>query len=360
MKIINVLSLKEKIGQLFIVGINGKKIDDRVKKLITEYKVGGIILYKRNYSSYDEMMNHINELKKINSVNKIPLLISIDQEGGRVNRMPDEFVNLKPAKKLASKKDYNIIKESGSVIGKMLYQSGVNMNFAPVADIKSFPDHHPIGDRCYSDNPEEVSKCVISFIEGLKSERVIPVVKHFPGHGATKKDSHYFLPIIKKTINEMEEKDLIPFKESIENGVDCILVGHLLFSNIDKRFPVSLSKRFITRYLRKKYRFNGVVISDDIKMKAVEVLYGPKRASIRALKAGNDIVIMRIPFDSQIQVLETTKKLVEKNYLPEYKINKKIRRILELKQKYQINDNIAQGCNISEINELIKSVNNKV
>lgn len=359
MKDINELDLKEKIGQLFIVGINGKTIDEKVKKLITEYKVGGIILYRKNYSTYAEMIKIVNELKQLNSVNKIPLLISIDQEGGRVNRMPSEFINLKPAKKLASKKYVKIVKESGKIIGKMLKETGIDMNFAPVADIQNFPDNHPLGDRCFSDNAKDVTNFAIEFIEGLEEEKVIPVVKHFPGHGATSRDSHYLLPVIKKSIEESSE-NLIPFENIIKHGIDCVLVGHLLYKQIDKKYPVSLSKKFITKYLRKKCRFNGLVISDDIKMKAVDLFYGPVRAATKAIEAGNDIVIMRVSYDSKIKIINKITKMVKKGKYPEYKINKKVRRILKLKEKYNVNDKKVQGCNIEEINKQIKYINDFV
>ena len=340
-----------------MVGIKGKNIDDNIRTLITKYKVGGVILYKKNYSSYDEMLKIINDLKEINSSNKIPLFIAIDQEGGRVNRMPKEFKNLNSAKKLALSKDIEKVKKSGQIIGEMLYQTGINMNFAPVMDIQNFPDTHPIGDRCYGDNVNDVCKYSLEVMKEIQKEKIISVVKHFPGHGSTNRDSHFFLPVINKSIEEMENTDLLPFENAIKNGADCIMIGHLLFKKIDKIFPVSLSKKFITKYLRKKLKYNGVLISDDIKMKSVNFFYGPKYASIRALKAGNDIVMMRIPFISQIKVINRVKKLIENKLYPEYKINKKVNRILKLKEKYEINDNIALGCNIDEINNKIEKIN---
>lgn len=359
MKKLYELKLEEKIGQLFMVGINGKEIDNNIRTLITKYKVGGVILYRKNYSNYDEMLKLINQLKKINSSNSIPLFIAVDQEGGRVNRMPKEFKNLNSAKKLTLNNDLNVVKNSGRVLGKMLFKTGINMNFAPVMDIQKFPDNHPIGDRCYGDNAEKVCKYSLEVMKEIQKQNVISVVKHFPGHGATKKDSHFFLPVIGKTIEEMENTDLIPFENAIKNGADSIMIGHLLFKKIDRIFPVSLSSKFITKYLRKKYRYNGVLISDDIKMKSVNFFYGPKYASIKALKAGNDIVMMRISYRNQIEIINKLKNMIENKSYPEYKINKKVNRILKLKEKYSINDSLALGCNIEEINNEIDCINNK-
>ncbi len=357
MKNLNELSLEEKIGQLFIVGINGKNIDENIKTLITKYKIGGVILYKKNYSSYGEMIKIVNELKKINSVNKIPLFISVDQEGGRVNRMPSEFKNIKAAKKIALSGDKEKIIKSGEIIGKMLHETGINMNFAPDMDIQNFADTNPIGDRCYGSTAEEVCKNAIPVMREMQKQKVISVIKHFPGHGSTDKDSHFFLPVIDKEIEEIEHTHLVPFKQAIENGADAIMVGHLLFKKIDKKYPVSLSEKFITKYLRKKYRFNGIVVSDDIKMKAVNFFYGPKFAVVKAINAGNDIVMMRISFKDQIKVLKKITNLVSKGKIKEYKINKKVRRILKIKEKYELTDNPVFGTNIVEINKEIDAIN---
>ena len=212
MKNLNELSLEEKIGQLFIVGINGKNIDDNIKTLITKYKIGGVILYKKNYSSYGEMIKIVNELKEINSVNKIPLFISVDQEGGRVNRMPKEFKNIKAAKKIALSGDKEKLIKSGKIIGKMLHETGINMNFAPDMDIQNFADTNPIGDRCYGTTAEDVCKNAIPVMREMQKQKVISVIKHFPGHGSTDKDSHFFLPVINKEIEEIEHTHLVPFK----------------------------------------------------------------------------------------------------------------------------------------------------
>ena len=147
---------KEKIGQMVVIRMHGKKITEDLVSLIRDYHIGGISLYTNNYSSYDEMLSLINSLKELNSrYNKTPLFIAIDQEGGRVNRLPKEFLNLPPAKRISIDKKY--IKESGSIIGDILYNLGINMNFAPVLDIQRFPDNHAIGDRCFGDNKEDVT-----------------------------------------------------------------------------------------------------------------------------------------------------------------------------------------------------------
>lgn len=347
------LTIEEKIGQLFLIGVKGKKINDEIKEMIQKYKIGGFILYSKNYDNYEEMKTIINELKQANKENRIPLFIAIDQEGGRVNRMPKELKNIKAPKKLIQNQDINIIKEAVSITSEMLTNTGINMNIAPVLDIQRFPDNHPIGDRCFGKNIEEVCKYGIEAMKQMQSEKIIPVIKHFPGHGATKEDSHYGLPIITKEIENLEKEDIVPFKKAIEENADAIMVGHLIVTKIDKIFPVSLSKKFINTYLREKLNFKGVIITDDLKMKSINFFYGGKYGAFRALRAGNDIVMMRLGYKKEKQILN---KLL-KNKIDLNDIDEKVKRILKLKQKYNIKDENVDGCNIDEINERINKIN---
>ena len=287
------LSIQEKIGQMVIIGMDTNYITERIKTMITKYKIGGIILYRKNFNSYEKMLELIQQLKELNKDNKVPLFIAIDQEGGRVNRMPKEIQNLPPAHTLASTGNDELVKKSAQLTGKILKKSGFNLNFAPVLDIKNFSDEHAIGDRSFGDNKEAVAKYGIITMKELQNQGIVPVIKHFPGHGATSRDSHYFLPIIKKKIKDLENEDMYPFTQAIANGADCLLVGHLLINKATGLHPASLSRKFISRYIRKKYKYNGLIFTDDLKMRAVRFLYGSTNSVVKAFKAGNDIIIFR-------------------------------------------------------------------
>ena len=165
---VNELSLEEKIGQMIIIGLDTNITEKLLEKIINKYKVGGVLLYKKNYKNYEEMINLVNKIKELNSKNKIPIFISIDQEGGRVNRIPNEFENLPGATKLVEKSiEEDLVKMSGEITGEMLNKLGIDMNFAPVLDIKRFKDTHAIGDRAYSDDVEKVSKYGIEYTNAL-------------------------------------------------------------------------------------------------------------------------------------------------------------------------------------------------
>ncbi len=352
------LTLREKVSQMLIIKIFGKEMTEKEKKIIREYKIGGVILYRKNYDSYEEMLKIINEIKKINKESgNIPLFISIDQEGGRVNRMPRELKNIKSAGKLASKQNIELIREAGKITAKMLKESGFNMNYAPVLDIQRFENGHAIGDRCYGKNAEEVSKNGIEVMKELSKGGIIPVVKHFPGHGSTNKDSHFFLPVINKSINELEKEDIIPFKEAIDQNAEVVMVGHLMIKDVDSKNPASLSKKIINNYLRNKYQYKGIIMTDDLKMRAISLRYGYVRAGLRACKAGADIIMIGASYNTIIRVIKKIEKNIRNNKIDINQINNSVERILSIKEKYQISDSTVNGCNIEEINKAIEKIN---
>lgn len=347
------LSLEEKVGQMLMIGLNMSNPIGKIEELILKYKVGGVLLYKKNYKNYHQLVELVNYIKKLSSANKIPLLIAIDQEGGRVNRMPPEFKNIPAVNKLAKYKEEDLVEKASLITGKMLYQTGFNMDFAPVLDIKRFGDGQAIGDRAFSENKEEVIKYGIEMMKGLKSKNIIPVIKHFPGHGATTKDTHFVLPTIRKDLKELEEEDMKPFEEAIKAGADCILIGHLKIKKATFAYPTSMSKRFIGRYLRKKYHYNGIIITDDMRMKSVRTFYGKNKPIKKAFEAGNDIILFK--YGKKEKVIEEIINEVKKDKKKEARVNKSVRRILKLKERYGINNN-----EIKENEDFVKEMNKQI
>ena len=354
---LNELSMEEKLGQMMMVGFNGNHINDRIRDLVLKYKVGGFILYKKNFDSYEQMLKIIKELKELNSKNKIPLFIAIDQEGGRVNRMPNEIKNLPSAYKLAQTGDIELVKEAAQITGEMLYNSGINMDLAPVLDIKRFKNKHAIGDRAYSDNKEDVIKYGIETMQQLQNNNIISVVKHFPGHGLTDKDSHFFLPVVRKSMEEIEKEDIVPFKYAIKEGTDAIMVGHIIIRAMSKTLPASLSRKFIGKYIRKKLKFNGLVITDDLKMRAIRFVYGYKLAIRQAFTSGVDIVMFRFDHKDEKNAIKQAYNMAKFGLIKEARINRSVKRILKVKEKYAVSDTREfDGINVNEINEKIQRI----
>lgn len=275
--------------------------------------------------------------------------------------MPPEIKNLPSANKLASLNDKKIIVNSTKITGELLKKSGFNLNFAPVLDIKRFNDNHAIGDRCYGSTKENVSEYGISVMKELQNQGILPVIKHFPGHGATKLDSHAMLPIITSNIEYLQKEDMYPFEQAIKEGADAILIGHLLIKKITGIYPASLSRNFITKYLRKKYRFNGLVITDDLKMKAIKLIYGPDLAVEKAFKAGNDIIVFRFNNTEEKRIIKKITTLVKKGKIKETQINRSVKRILKIKEKYNISDEyVHETLDIEKLNGKIEEIRSMI
>lgn len=348
------LSKEEKIGQMIMVGMDTNYVTDRIKELIQVYKIGGIILYRKNFGTYQDLIALVNQLKELNKNNRIPLFIAIDQEGGRVDRLPSEFLNFPSANKLAEQNNYNLLEEDAEMISRILANTGFNMNFAPVLDLKNFDAGHAIGDRAFSKDVEIVSKCGEIFVNKHKQNNVVPVIKHFPGHGSTKRDSHFVLPIVTKNISQLEKEDMKPFENAIKNGADAMLVGHLIISKVSKIIPASLSRKFIYKYIRKKYRYNKLLITDDLKMRAIRFVYGEQFAVQKAFTAGNDIIVFRYNIHEEQKAIKNLLKLYDQNV---GRVNRSVKRILKAKEEYNVNDNFVENkIDIEEINKEIQKI----
>lgn len=351
------LSIKEKVGQMIIIGMDSNQITDRIKNMIINYKIGGIILYRKNFKDYTDLLKLIKELKELNKNNKIPLFIGIDQEGGRVNRMPKEILNLPAANKIAKTKRLDLVEEAADITSKMLYNSGFNIDFAPVLDVKRFDDNHVLGDRCFGDNIPDIEKYGILTMKKMQENNIVSVIKHFPGHGATKIDSHIALPIITKSMKRLEKEDMKVFETAINNGADAILVGHLLIRGVSNIYPSSLSRKFIYTYLRKKYRYNGLVVTDDLKMRAIKFIYGPIHAITKAFEAGNDLIVFRFSKEEEEKAIKHVINLVKKGKIKESRINRSVNRIIKIKEKYAISDSKEfNGIDIEEYNKKIDKI----
>lgn len=351
------LTLQEKIGQMFMIGMPGTEIDDITRKLITEYKVGGVILYRKNILNMEHFIHLLNSLRELNKENKVPLFIGIDQEGGRVNRMPANIHNLVNAKQIANVGGPDLCYKSGKVIGKMLSRFNINMNFAPVLDIGGFRDSHPLGNRCLGEDPEEVAKNGIALMDGIKYSNVIPTIKHFPGHGASRIDSHVFMPAVYKSIKRLKQEDMLPFINAIKAGADSIMVGHLLITDVNSIYPASISDRVITKILRKDLEYDGLVITDDLSMKGITLIFGITHAAMKAISAGADIIMINKEHKSKIRIIENLIKAGKRNSMALRRINESVSRILEIKEKYNVKDEIIPGYDVEEINEEIDEIN---
>ncbi|WP_425313275.1 beta-N-acetylhexosaminidase [Paenibacillus mangrovi] len=355
-ELLNNLSTEEKIGQLVLVGMDGTTSSEATKELIRKYHVGGFIFYKNNIESTKQALELFNDLKADNKSNPVPLWMSVDEEGGRVSRLPADFVKIPTNKEIGAKNSPELSKGIGAILGRELSGFGLNMDFAPVLDINSNSKNPVIGDRSFGNKADLVSRLGVATMEGIRSQKVVPVVKHFPGHGDTSVDSHIGLPVVNNDLSRLRSFELIPFKEAIENKSEVVMIAHLLMPKIDPDHPASFSKKIITDLLRNELNYQGVVISDDMTMGAIEKNYDIGNASVSAILAGGNIILVGHDYEKEKTAIEALKSAVEKGKISEDVLNNRVYAILKLKQAYGLSDKPASGPDVQEINADLKSL----
>ena len=356
-EVLSKMCLEDKIGQMILAGISGTTLDTNAKNLISQFHVGGIIFYKNNFETPEQTVQLVNQLKAGNSSN-LPLFLSVDQEGGKVTRLPGGLVNFPPNNQIGEVNDPEFSYKVGSLLGYELKEFGLNLNFAPVLDINSNPNNPVIGDRSLGNNSEIVSTLGIQTMKGIQSQNVIPTIKHFPGHGDTSVDSHLELPIVNKSLKELKELELIPFKRAIDDGADVVMVAHILLPELDKINPASMSKAVMTDILRKQLNFTGVIITDDMTMGAIIEHFDIGKAAVESVKAGSDIILIGHDYNNVVKIISSLKTAVENGEISEQRLNESVERIIQLKRKYSLNDNKVENPNINEINQSINSLLN--
>jgi len=343
--------LTTEIGQMIMIGFRGFEATDGsyIAQVIKDVGIGGVVLFDydvptktaiRNIKNKEQVKNLITNLQ---SFSDIPLFISVDVEGGIVNRLKEEygFLPIKSAKEMGQG-EYIETEEGATEIGKQLKELGFNMDMAPVVDVDINPDNPIIGgiDRAFSSDPMEVTWHAKAFIEGLKSEGIVAVVKHFPGHGSSVGDSHLGLVDVTDTYQTAE---LFPYHLLQSEGVmDAVMTAHIIDKNIDEERPASLSGLFIANILRGQIGFDGLVISDDMQMGAITQEYGLEEATIMAILAGTDVILFSNnstdEYDEELpyKVRDIIVKAVEDGRISPERILAAFSRINNLKKQFNI------------------------
>lgn len=326
------MSLEEKIAQMLILVYKSDTVDDDLISLLQETSPGGFILMKENITTYEKTRKFTDDLKR-NS--KHPLIISIDQEGGNVQRL-NNLSDVKPTNipfmyDLGQKKDTNLAYDTGKVMALELRSIGVNVDFAPDIDVYSNPNNTVIGRRSFGSDAEVVSMMATSLAKGLEDNKVVPAYKHFPGHGDTDVDSHVSLPILNKGYDDLDSLDFVPFKKAVEEKAKMIMVGHIAVPSITSdNTPASLSKQIID-ILKNDLNYDGLIVTDALNMGALTENYTNEEIYTRAIEAGCDLLLM--PSSSK----EATE--IIKNNISEERIDESVRKILKFKYDYLEEDN---------------------
>lgn len=333
---INDMTLEMKIGQMIMAGFPSKYYDTHLKEIIEEYKIGNIILFASNIGCKDEIAKLTGDIQESMLKNiGVPAFISIDQEGGMVTRIYDGGTIFPGNMAFAAADIENGTLIQGRIVGEELRAFGINLNLAPVVDVNINPKNPVIGVRSYGDDPKKVGMLGVGLIKGLQESGVVATAKHFPGHGDTELDSHLDLPMVPHNMERLMNVELYPFKRAIENGVDAIMSAHVLFPAIEeKRLPATLSYNVLTKLLREKMIFKGLIITDCMEMNAISSYYGSENAAVMAINAGADIICISHRPELQIKSVNVIKEAVLKGVIKESRIDESVERILSVKAKY--------------------------
>ena len=356
--ILQELTLEEKIGQLFMVIAYSNKSTDHKKdisRLIKKYKIGGLMFLQGGPKRQAILTNYYQ------SISKTPLMIALDAEWGVAMRL-DSALRFPWQMTIGATSDSALVYEMGEEIARQCKLLGVNINFAPVVDINSNPKNPIINNRSFGEDVKNVSSLSLAYMQGLQDNNILACAKHFPGHGDTDKDSHKTLPVIKHSKYRLKKVELKPFEYLIENGLGSIMTAHLYIPSLDTtdRTPISLSENVVTGLLSKEMGFNGLKFTDGLNMKAVSDLYDPGELDVKALLAGNDVLLCA---EDVPKALKMIKKSIKEGLISEDDINQKCKKIL-LAKNWMGLDNF-ESINLEEINDSLitektKRINQKL
>ncbi len=325
-------------GQLVMVGFEGQAASSDVKHLIRHYGVGGVILFARNVDAPEQVAELVRELQECaqDAGHVRPLLVAVDQEGGRVARLRAPWTIWPAARALGRIGSEELARQQAELLAAELRACGLTLDFAPVVDVDTNPRNPVIGDRSYGDDPDLVGRLGTAFIAGLQAGRVAACAKHFPGHGDTTLDSHLELPTVDHSRSRLDDVELRPFRQAIAAGVATIMVGHLLVREWDDVWPATLSATLVDGLLRRQLGFTGVIVADDLEMQAVAARHEPGDLGRRALQAGCDLLLASRSHDVQVNLLEGVVRAVEAEEIPWTRLEEAEERVRLLKQTYAL------------------------
>ncbi|MBM9590072.1 glycoside hydrolase family 3 protein [Leptospira sp. 201903075] len=291
--ITNAMTEAELVGQTIHIAIPQKTVDAIALEEISATKPGGIILFGKNLGKKEEILSLTNGLQSAAKDKGLsPFLISTDQEGGRVFRVQDGITPYPGAMAVGQTGNTEWGETVGFVTSYELRNLGLNFLFAPVLDINNNPLNPVINTRSFGSDSKRVSNVAVAYERGARAGGCLPVIKHFPGHGDTTVDSHLGLPIINKSLEELEQLELVPFKRSIAGGAEAVMSAHIMYPKIDPQFPATLSKTILTDVLRKNLNFDGIIITDAMEMHAISKNYEKDRPGVLTILAGANIVLL--------------------------------------------------------------------
>ncbi|RYL93073.1 beta-N-acetylhexosaminidase [Sporolactobacillus sp. THM7-4] len=330
--------LLKRMGQLMVFGFHGKRMTPELKQMIHKYKLGNIILFSRNLEDPVQIRRLTGELQKEakKAGHRYPLLICTDQENGAVRRLGSGSTEFPGSMLLGAAHNEKYTYEIARMTAEELKSVGINWNLAPVVDVNNNPLNPVICTRSFGANPQSVARMGEAFMRGMQEGGIVPTLKHFPGHGDTGTDSHLDLPVITHELSRLEQVELVPFRHCISAGADVIMSAHIYFPVLEKQYgvPATLSRNILTGLLRDRLRFQGVITTDCLEMKAIADRFGTARGAVLALRAGADLVMVSHTYEKQMETLDRVERAMRDGEIDMQAMTQSLARIDQLKKKY--------------------------
>ena len=334
-------SLRRDIGQLLIGSLPGTTLTPEVKSLAREFSLGGVILFSRNIEAPEQVAELAIDVQALAS--ELPLWLSVDQEGGRVARLRKPFTEWPPMAVLGRSGSTDLATRFAAALAAELRAVGITLDYAHVLDIHTNPKNPVIGDRALAEDAAMVGRLGAAIVRGLQENGVAACGKHFPGHGDTSVDSHLDLPLVEHPPDRIRRVECVPFREAIAAGVAFIMTAHVLVPSLDEERPATLSPRIVQAILRDELGFEGVILSDDLEMKAVAKTYAIPDAAVQAVQAGCDgVLICSGDVDAQAATLEALVHAVEGGRIPFKRLEDSHKRLRRAKERF-LAAPVAQG-----------------
>jgi beta-N-acetylhexosaminidase len=325
-----------KVGQRFMVGFDGLEASPEIKELLRDYGVGHIILFARNVDAPEQVAELVRELQETarDARHEQPLLVAVDQEGGRVARMGPPWTVWPPLRALGRIGSEDLARRMGEALGTELAACGVRCDFVPCVDVDTNPANPIIGNRAFGDDPDLVGRLGAAMAQGLQSKKVVGSAKHFPGHGDTDLDSHLDLPVVAHSRSRLNDVEIRPFHKVIEARVATIMMAHVLYPELDDVLPASLSPAVVQGILRQELGYDGLVLTDDLEMKAVADRWRPGQTAVLAMKAGCDVLPVCNTHEAQVEAMEAAVRAVESGEIRWKDMDDSCGRVRRLKEAY--------------------------
>ena len=325
-------ALRREIGQLLIGSLPGQTITAEMRSLAREFELGGVILFARNIEAPEQVAELAYDAQQL--VPAVPLWVSVDQEGGRVARLKAPFTEWPPMATLGRRGDEVLARRFAGALAAELRAVGITLDYAPVLDIHTNPKNPVIGDRALSEDAAMVARLGAAIVDELQRHGVAACGKHFPGHGDTSVDSHLELPLVEHPPDRIRRVECVPFAAAIKAGVAFIMTAHVLVPSLDEERPATLSPRVVQAMLREELGFEGVILSDDLEMKAIAATYSVPDAAVQAIAAGCDgLLICSGDVETQAVTLEALVHAVEDGLIPFKRLEDAHKRLRAAKER---------------------------